>query len=310
MHAFSTLLACAALLPLLPLAAPAQAAVWTHDLEAAKQQAAAEGKLVLVEFTGSDWCTYCVQLNRQVLSTDEFAEFIAPRFIPVQIDVPIRRDFNRRLLERNQQLCKRYSVPGFPTLMVLTPQGEVVGGFRGDPGNGMEGVRRHLEAAQKFARILAEAEALQGLEKARALHAVYSALQPCMRPSTGLRVRIAALDPNNATGIHDELQAEQQREHFRRELAATRDPKAALELTERHLATASLQNRTEILQARAAVLLAIAETEADLLAVKQLLLEIADSNPRTAAQTKAALEARFADPAQVLEHIRRNPPTW
>ncbi len=304
LHLAPPLLATAAMV------APALASEWTSDLPAAMKQAAAENKLVLIEFTGSDWCTYCVQLNRQVLSTPAFAEYIQPRFVPVQIDVPIRKSFDQELLKRNKEICQRYKVPGYPTLMVLTPQGQVVGGFRGDPGNGITGATRHLDAAQKFAHMLEAAEKLEGVEKARMLHAVYSALQPCMRPCTGLRERIAALDPDNVTGIHNELQIELQRNTFRSELAAAREPQAALAVVERHLRDTAPQNRAEIMQAKAAILLATARNEADILAVKTLLMEIAELNPETAARAKNALEERFANPAQVLEHVRQNPPRW
>ncbi len=289
---------------------PAAAVPWSSDLGAAMQQAAEQGKLVLIEFTGSDWCSYCIKLNREVLSTPAFAEYIAPRFVPVQIDVPIRHDFDRKLLERNKELCRRYKVPGYPTLMVLTPQGQVVGGFRGDPGGGIDGARRHLDAAQKFARMLAEAESLQGEHKAVALHRVYSALQACMRPSTGLRERIAELDPQNVTGIHNELQIEQERNNFRRELAGALEPETALAVIERHLPGAAPQNRTEILHVKVAVMLALAKDEADILEARDLLLELAGEEQEGAERSRQIIEQRFANPAEVLEHLRHNPPMW
>ncbi len=300
--------ACALLAPAV-LAAPATLS-WQTDLLAAMAQAQKEGKLVLIEFTGSDWCTYCIELKRTLLSTPEFAAYVSPAFVPVQIDVPIRRKLDPQLLARNKEICERYKVPGYPTLMVLTPQGQVVGGFRGDPGNGMEGVRRHLDAAQKFARLLSAAETMEGVEKARMLHAVYEALQPCMRPCTGLRERIVALDPQNVTGIHHELRVEAQRAAFRNELAATREPKAALALIERYLGEALPQNREEMMNARVAVLLATAQTVEDVLAVKALLVEICELHPETAEADKAAFEERFADPQQVLDYVKQHPPIW
>ncbi len=298
------------LIALLPSALAAPVLEWRSDLPAAMVQAAQEQKLVLVEFTGSDWCTYCVKLKREVLDTPEFAAYAQAAFIPVEIDVPIRRKLDPQLLERNKDLCKRYRVPGYPTLMVLTPQGQVVGGFRGDPGNGLEGVKLHLNAAQKFARILAAAENMQGLEKARALLTVYEALQPCMRPCTALRERIVALDPENVTGIHQELQIEAQRDTFRRELAATRDPQAALVLIERSLAESYPQNRAEMLNARVAVMLATAQTVDDVLAAKAVLMDICELTPETAEADKAAFEKRFANPQEVLDYVKEHPPIW
>ncbi len=310
MNARPLLHSCRALWPLAAMLVPAFATEWSSDLDAALKQAAEENKLVLIEFTGSDWCTYCVKLNKEVLSTPAFAEYIEPLFVPVQIDVPIRSSFDQQLLERNKEICKRYKVPGYPTLMVLTPQGQVVGGFRGDPGNGIEGAKGHLNAALKFARMLDDAEKLQGVAKARALHAVYAALHPCMRPSSGLRERIVALDPENVTGIHRELEIEQQRADFRRELVAAREPEAALALVERYLPIAFPQNRAEILHVKSVVLLYQAKNVDDILAVKPILIEICDLNPDTAAQSKAIIETRFTEPEKLLEYLRDNPPKW
>ncbi len=304
-------LTAAPLLALPLLVAPmASALEWQTDLPAALAQAGRENKLVLVEFTGSDWCTYCIKLKREVLDSPEFAAYAQASFVPVEIDVPIRKDIGADLLARNKEICKRYKVPGYPTLMVLTPQGQVVGGFRGDPGNGLEGVKRYLNEAQKFARVLATAESRQGVEKARMLHAVYEALQPCMRPCTGLRERIVALDPENVTGIHLELQIEAQRSAFRKALAAAREPQAALALIERSLPESYPQNKAEMLNAKVAVMLATAQTVEDVLAAKAVIMEVCELTPETAEADKAAFEKRFANPQQVLDYVQKHPPMW
>ncbi len=311
MNTLSSLAVCAALLPLAAMVAPAQADVsWSTDLEAAKKQAAAQKKLVLIEFTGTDWCTYCVLLHKNVIATPDFEAFMQPLFVPVQIDVPIRADFDQKLLARNKALCQELKVPGYPTLMVMTPEGRVVGGFSGNVA-GIDVAKRELAAACKFAAMLKAADKLAGVEKARALHQVYTAMQPALRPSSGLRDEIVALDPKDTTGIHSELRVEQQRADFRRELEGTHgDAQAALALVERYLPEAAPQNRAEILQAKCEVLQTLVKSEADVLAIKALMLEIAELNPERAAQTKALIEQRFARPAEVLQLILRNQRKW
>ncbi len=311
MNIIPTLAAAAALLPVAAMVAPAHAGIeWTTDLEAAKKQAAKQKKLVLIEFTGTDWCTYCVLLHNNVLAKPEFEAFMRPLFVPVQIDVPIRKDFDQKLLARNKELCKQLKVPGYPTLMVMTPEGRVVGGFSGNVA-GVDVALRELEAACKFAKMLAAADGLEGVEKARALHQVYAAMQPAMRPASGLRDRIYELDPDDVTGIHSELQVEQQRNEFRRELEATHgDAQAGLALVERYLAEAAPQNRTEILQAKCEIMQTQVKTVEDVLALKALMLEIAELNPERAAQTRALIEQRFADPAAMLQVIRANQRKW
>ncbi len=310
MNLFLSFSAAALVLPA-ALAAPAQAAVeWSTDLEAAKQQAARENKLVLIEFTGTDWCTYCVLLHKNVLSTPAFEAFMKPLFVPVQIDVPIRRDFDQKLLARNKALCKQLRVPGYPTLMVMTPEGRVVGGFSGNVA-GVEVAQRELAAACKFAKMLAAADKLRGVEKARALHQVYTAMQPSMRPSSGLREQIVALDPEDTTGIHSELRVEQQRADFRRELESTHgDAQAALALIDRCLTEAAPQNRAEFLQARCEVMQTLVRTREDVLALKALMLEIAELSPDREDQTKQLIEQRFANPDEVLQIILRSQRKW
>ncbi|MEZ6106617.1 MAG: thioredoxin family protein [Pirellulaceae bacterium] len=44
---------------------------WLTDLDEAKQVAQAEGKSIFVDFTGSDWCVWCIRLDREVLATEE-----------------------------------------------------------------------------------------------------------------------------------------------------------------------------------------------------------------------------------------------
>ncbi len=300
-----------ALLSAVVMVAPAFAAAeWTTDLEAAKKQAAQQNKLVLIEFTGTDWCTYCVLLHKNVIATPAFEAFMQPLFVPVQIDVPIRADFDKKLLARNKALCKQLKVPGYPTLMVMTPDGRVVGGFSGNVA-GNDVAQRELMAACKFAKMLAAADKLQGAEKARALHQVYTAMQPAMRPASGLRDQIYALDPDDVTGIHSELKVEHQRADYRRELEASPgNAQAALALVERYLAEASAQNLAEILQAKCEIMQTLVKTEADVLALKELMLKIAELNPERAEQTKALIQQRFANPKEMLDIILRNQRKW
>ena len=66
---------------LLAALVPALAAEWMTDLEAAKAKAAAENKAVLIDFTGSDWCGFCVRLRKDVLSKGEFKKFASKNLI-------------------------------------------------------------------------------------------------------------------------------------------------------------------------------------------------------------------------------------
>ena len=47
---------------------------WQTDFEAAKAQAKAEKKIMLVDFTGSDWCGWCIKLKDEVFEKDAVQE--------------------------------------------------------------------------------------------------------------------------------------------------------------------------------------------------------------------------------------------
>ena len=97
---------------------------WTSDFEAAKKLAAKENKCLYVLFTGSDWCPYCVKLNKNVLSKDKFKKFAKDNLVLVYIDFPKNSKADNP--EANEKLAKQYDVDGFPTAKVMTPDGKVV----------------------------------------------------------------------------------------------------------------------------------------------------------------------------------------
>ena len=61
---------------------------WTSDFEAAKKQAAEQKKDLLIDFTGSDWCGWCIKLNDEVFQKDAFKAGVKDKFVPVEIDFP------------------------------------------------------------------------------------------------------------------------------------------------------------------------------------------------------------------------------
>ena len=81
------------ILPLLLLAAVTARAelTWLTDLDEAKKVATKENKKLLVDFTGSDWCGYCIKLHKEVFDTPEFEKF-AKDYVLVELDFPRRKE--------------------------------------------------------------------------------------------------------------------------------------------------------------------------------------------------------------------------
>lgn len=112
--------------------------LWTNRYRDALDQANAEGKQVLAFFTGSDFCQPCRQLNREVLQTAEFQSWASKRFVLLELDYPKRTPLSPDLTNQNRELLTHYGVRSFPTVLVLSPQGEVIGKSAGYRGGGPE----------------------------------------------------------------------------------------------------------------------------------------------------------------------------
>jgi len=98
--------------------------LWMTDFEAAKQKAAAEGKDLLVNFSGSDWCYWCKRLDAEVFSSPVFVEQAAPMFVFVLIDFPKNKSGQSKALqEQNQRLADQFHIRGYPTVILMRPDG-------------------------------------------------------------------------------------------------------------------------------------------------------------------------------------------
>ena len=110
------------------LAAPAFAELsWTTDLPKALEKAKAENKLVMMDFTGSDWCGWCIKLNKEVFSTPEFAEYAKKNLVPVEVDFPHKKAQTAEQKKANMALQEKYKIQGYPTIIVLNSKGQQVG---------------------------------------------------------------------------------------------------------------------------------------------------------------------------------------
>ena len=100
---------------------------WSTSYEQGQQEAKANNKLVLLDFTGSDWCGWCVLLDREVFSKPQFKEYASKNLVLIEVDFPKRKTLSDALKKQNLVLARRYQVQGFPTIIVLNGDGQVVG---------------------------------------------------------------------------------------------------------------------------------------------------------------------------------------
>ncbi|MBI5773069.1 MAG: thioredoxin family protein [Verrucomicrobia bacterium] len=115
----------------LAVAAEAQ---WLTDLPKAQAQAKAEKKLVLMDFTGSDWCSWCITLKKEIFDTKEFADYADKNLVLVEVDFPQRKKQSDAQKKANEALSDKYKIDGYPTVVVLDSAGKEVGRLGYDEG--------------------------------------------------------------------------------------------------------------------------------------------------------------------------------
>jgi thioredoxin-related protein len=122
--------------PLLKRSA-ASAAQWLTSLPDAQAKAKAENKLVLMDFTGSDWCPSCEMLDAEVFGQPEFIAYAKTNFVLLEVDFPIHKEQLAELKRANKALSKQYKIEAYPTLVLIRPEGTIawmrVGYLKGGP---------------------------------------------------------------------------------------------------------------------------------------------------------------------------------
>ena len=188
---------------------------WIADFDEAVKVAKDEGKDLLVDFTGSDWCIWCIRLHDEVFVKSEFTDAAPKSYVLVALDFPQDEAVKAKVPNptRNDELKKKYGVRGFPTVLLIEPDGDVYGrtGYQkgGAPGYvqhlselsasgkkelaGIEEHARAFDAAQGEAKLKLLDESIERLQKLPA--------ESAFGPKIAEVVRAAlTLDADNAQG--------------------------------------------------------------------------------------------------------------
>src|SRR6187455_3462039 len=98
---------------------------WVADFDKAVEQAKKEHKDLLVDFTGSDWCSWCVRLHEEVFSHDDFLAAAQKDYVLVSLDYPHGEEAKAKVpnAARNDELAKQHKIGGFPTVLLMTADG-------------------------------------------------------------------------------------------------------------------------------------------------------------------------------------------
>ncbi|MEO6742655.1 MAG: thioredoxin family protein [Chthoniobacteraceae bacterium] len=181
--------------------------LWVTDFEKAKQTAAAEGKDLLIDFTGSDWCSWCIKLRKEVFDLDAFKAAGPKNFVLVELDFPQNKSkLTKETQEQNTKLQTQFGIQGFPSIVLADAQGRPYAQTGYQPG-GPEKYLPHLDElrAVKTKRDAEwkKAEGAQGVAKAKFLAAGLKVLDENLAAQHYSKViaEITALDPKDETGM-------------------------------------------------------------------------------------------------------------
>lgn len=178
---------------------------WTDNFEQAKKTAAAENKDLLLDFTGSDWCGWCMKLKSEVFETQAFKEAALKSFVLVEIDFPQKKKLSPEIEQQNKTLNEQFGIKGYPSIVLTDASGKPYAqtGYRE---GGPQEYLKHLEElrANKLKRdeCWKRAESAQGIEKAKLLADGLKAMdeKTAINHYASVIQEIKVLDPEDQTG--------------------------------------------------------------------------------------------------------------
>lgn len=107
---------------------------WLNDFEQAKTLAREHDKLILLNFSGSDWCGPCIKMKREIFETSDFQSYADENLVLVRADFPRQKknQLETKQREHNEKLAEQYNPTGkFPLTLLLTADGKVIQEWNG-----------------------------------------------------------------------------------------------------------------------------------------------------------------------------------
>ena len=99
---------------------------WLDNLEKAQEISKEKEIPIFVDFTGSDWCGWCIKLTEEVFSKEEFIQYSAENLVLVKLDFPRAIPQTAETKAYNENLARKYGIRGFPTILLLDSEGQVI----------------------------------------------------------------------------------------------------------------------------------------------------------------------------------------
>ncbi|MEK6249356.1 MAG: thioredoxin family protein [Planctomycetales bacterium] len=198
---------------------------WSSNMTEAMKTAKKEGKDILMNFTGSDWCKWCVVLDRQVFSKNAFKGVVPDNFVLVEFDFPRSPQeiakLGKETIAQNNSWNKRLRVTGYPTIFLASADGTPYAktGYRKGSADDYVAHLTDLQNANHVSKAaLAQAENATGSEKAQLLEK--SILNPDILVDGRENIidQIIGLDTDNALGLKKKYSRRRMRKQVSKEI--------------------------------------------------------------------------------------------
>jgi thioredoxin-related protein len=109
---------------------------WSGDFSAAQKQASQEHKLILINFSGSDWCGPCIRLRKEILESSTFESYASDHLVLVRADFPRQKknQLSKEQVKLNEALADKYNPDGkFPYTLLVDENGKILKDWDGFP---------------------------------------------------------------------------------------------------------------------------------------------------------------------------------
>ena len=255
---------------------------WLTDIDAAKKSASESKKDLLIDFTGSDWCGWCIKLNDEVFKHDAFKTGVKDSFVLVEIDFPREKGkLPEDVRKRNTELGEKYAVQGYPTILLCDAEGKpyaATGYEEGGPEKYVSHLNELRKNKSKRDEAFAKAAKASGVEKAKVLIAALDAMKVDEKVAANfygdIAAQIRAADPKDETGFAKKAESGKRIEEFQnslQEFGAKRDHEGALALVDKTLKEGGFDTEStlQIMMTRSAIYASTGKFDEDLKAVDE-----------------------------------------
>jgi thioredoxin-related protein len=239
---------------------------WLTNIDAAKKSASESKKDLLIDFTGSDWCGWCIKLNDEVFKHDAFKTGVKDSFVLVEIDFPREKGkLPEDVRKRNTELGEKYAVQGYPTILLCDAEGKpyaATGYEEGGPEKYVSHLNELRKNKSKRDEAFAKAAKASGVEKAKVLIAALDAMKVDEKVVANfygdIAAQIRAADPKDETGFAKKAESGKRIEEFQnslQEFGAKRDHEGALALVDKTLKEGGFDTEStlQIMMTRSAI---------------------------------------------------------